>query len=93
MENQYLKDSAPEFQKSPVLVVCKQLQLDWDRVPTLLGHGTSPGKSACDRILQYLHGSSFGFVKLQTCSSDQDTLATGYFAQTSADIQSFSDLR
>ena len=26
VENQYLRDYAPEFQKSPVPVVCKQLQ-------------------------------------------------------------------
>ena len=39
---------APEFQKSRVPAVCKQLQLYLDQAPTLLGHDTSPAKSACN---------------------------------------------
>ena len=55
------RKSAPEFQKSPVPVVYKRLQLDWDQVPTLLGHGTGPGKPACDSEPQNLH-EQFRFV-------------------------------
>ena len=87
--------SLPEFQRFREPIVCKQLQWGWAQAPTPAGRGTSPGMQALTfkQWRQWRAGDWSVLMGNLTWSSDQDTLATGYLAQTSADIQSFSDLR